>query len=147
MKADGSYVMVVVEGRTKTSSGITGYQAAQIMLELGCVHAFNNDGGGSSQMNIDGKIMNTLSDGSERKIVNALFLFEPIEEEKIEIPSEPEIMRAPMDVVKITGSMEAPSHIGTCCLDYAGADTGASKVFAPCTLKIVQIHTPANTVF
>lgn len=150
IKADGGKVFVVVEGRTSTSTGITGYQAAQLMLDLGCIHAVNNDGGGSSQMNIDGKIVNILSDGTERKIVNALFMFEPIEEEgeeEIIIPSETEIMRAPMNIVKITGSMEAPSHVGTRCLDYAGADTSASKVFAPCTLKIVKIHTSANTVF
>lgn len=147
IKADGSKVFVVVEGRTSTSTGITGYQAAELMLSLGCVHAFNNDGGGSSQMNIDGKIVNILSDGSERKIVNALFMFEPIAAEEDYIPTETEIMRAPMDIVKITGSMLASSHVGTKCLDYGGPDTGSSKVFAPCTLKIVKIHTSANTVF
>ena len=44
-----SYVMVVVEGRGK-SKGVTHEGMAEIMLELGCVQAYNLDGGNTAEM-------------------------------------------------------------------------------------------------
>jgi N-acetylmuramoyl-L-alanine amidase len=75
-KADKTMVLVVVEGRSTTSKGVTGDQSADIMLSLGCVNAINADGGGSSEMIVDGKIVNQLADGSERKIGSALVVYE-----------------------------------------------------------------------
>ena len=46
-----SYVMVVVESRKRgDGSGVTHAELAQIMSELGCVQAYNLDGGNSAEM-------------------------------------------------------------------------------------------------
>jgi exopolysaccharide biosynthesis protein len=43
------------------------------MLDLKCIEAVNFDGGGSSSLIVDNKIMNNPSDGSLRRIGSALF--------------------------------------------------------------------------
>lgn len=49
IKADGSVVMMVLDGRQQPfSAGGAMEEIAQIMLEAGCVHAINLDGGGST---------------------------------------------------------------------------------------------------
>ncbi|MBX7246554.1 MAG: phosphodiester glycosidase family protein [Candidatus Sumerlaeaceae bacterium] len=52
VKADGSVVLVVVDGRANLphSVGVTLAELAQLMLNLGCQSAMNMDGGGSSVM-------------------------------------------------------------------------------------------------
>ena len=45
-----SYVMVVVEGRSGDRKGVTHAELAEIMLELGCVQAYNLDGGNSAEL-------------------------------------------------------------------------------------------------
>jgi N-acetylmuramoyl-L-alanine amidase len=82
-QTDKTMVLCVVEGRSSTSKGVTGDQSADIMLSLGCINAINADGGGSSEMIVDGKIVNQLADGSERKIGSALVVYEK-EEKSVE---------------------------------------------------------------
>lgn len=48
--ADGSWYMVVVDGRSVGSSGMTLPELAQFIKGMGCTQAINLDGGGSSQM-------------------------------------------------------------------------------------------------
>ena len=52
IKADGSIVLVCTAGRRTTDNapGLTIPELGQIMLQLGCVTAYNFDGGGSTQM-------------------------------------------------------------------------------------------------
>lgn len=69
---DGRYAIVVVDGRSKSSLGVTADQSAEIMLALGAVEAVNFDGGGSSAMVVRGKLLNKPSEGSERAIGSAL---------------------------------------------------------------------------
>ena len=45
-----SYVFVVVEGRSDKSKGVNHHMLAEIMLELGCVQAYNLDGGNSAEL-------------------------------------------------------------------------------------------------
>jgi uncharacterized protein YraI len=45
------------------------------MLELGCVIAVNLDGGGSSEMIVNGSIKNKPSDGAERSIGTAFVAY------------------------------------------------------------------------
>lgn len=75
-KSNHNMVLVVVEGRSNDSVGVTGKQSAQLMKELGCVNAINADGGGSSEMIVNGKVINRPSDGRERSIGSALIVFE-----------------------------------------------------------------------
>jgi N-acetylmuramoyl-L-alanine amidase len=74
-RADGMMLLVVVEGRNEWSKGVTGEQSADILLGLGAIVGANCDGGGSSEMIINGSIVNQLSDGKERAIGTALVVY------------------------------------------------------------------------
>lgn len=72
---DMYFFLLVVDGRQKDLSiGMTLGELADFMLKLGCTEAMNLDGGGSSTFWLDGKIMNSPSDGRERRIANGLIL-------------------------------------------------------------------------
>ncbi len=74
-RKNGSFVFVVVEGRTSNSLGVNAQQSAEIMLKLDCWNAVNLDGGGSSEMIVNNQIKNVLTDGSERKIGSAIIAY------------------------------------------------------------------------
>lgn len=72
---DMYFFLLVVDGRRKDLSiGMTLPELADFMLMLGCTEAMNLDGGGSSTFWLDGKVMNSPSDGHERHIANGLVL-------------------------------------------------------------------------
>lgn len=52
------YVMVVSDGRTSESAGLTLYELATFMRDLGVTTAYNLDGGGSSTMYFNGEVVN-----------------------------------------------------------------------------------------
>lgn len=52
------YVLVVSDGRTNKSEGLTLYELADFMRSLGVSTAYNLDGGGSSTMYFNGKVIN-----------------------------------------------------------------------------------------
>lgn len=70
----GEMVLVVIDGRSKYSTGASLNELAWIMRGLGCVNAINLDGGGSSTLYVGGAILNRPSDGRERPVANALLL-------------------------------------------------------------------------
>ncbi|MGT2666685.1 phosphodiester glycosidase family protein [Streptococcus rifensis] len=57
---DGSlhYIIIVSDGRTDASAGLTLYEMAEIMQSYGVTTAYNLDGGGSSTMYFNGQIIN-----------------------------------------------------------------------------------------
>jgi exopolysaccharide biosynthesis protein len=55
----GHYCFVVVDGRSQASSGMTLKQLSRFMKELGCVAAYNLDGGQSALMWFNGAIITT----------------------------------------------------------------------------------------
>ncbi|WP_156156022.1 phosphodiester glycosidase family protein [Demequina maris] len=61
------YVLVVVDGRSSTSAGVTLTELAQIMLDLGATEAYNLDGGGSSTMVSDGTVVNVPGGRGEER--------------------------------------------------------------------------------
>lgn len=72
---DQWFFWVVVDGRQeKLSDGMTCDELAALMLELGCTEAMNLDGGGSSTLWLGGKVVNSPSDGRERRVANGLVL-------------------------------------------------------------------------
>jgi len=79
-RADGTIVMVVVDGRQPSSNmyGAVQEEMAAIMHHYGCVDAFNLDGGGSSTLIIrEGstfRVTNSPSDGRERTDANAILV-------------------------------------------------------------------------
>lgn len=52
------YIVVVSDGRTSESAGLTLYELAQVMQQYGCTTAYNLDGGGSSTMVFAGEVLN-----------------------------------------------------------------------------------------
>ena len=69
---DGTFVLCVIDGRSSKSKGVTAEQEAQIAMHLNLKNAVNLDGGGSSEMVVNRKIVNDPSDGSERRVGTAI---------------------------------------------------------------------------
>ena len=60
IKDNGDWVFVIVDGRFYGFfGGMTMKELADLMLTLGCINALNLDGGGSSTMVIEDKVVNT----------------------------------------------------------------------------------------
>ena len=72
------YLFVVSDGRTKESVGLSLLELARLMKDLGCVTAYNLDGGGSSTIWFNGKVLNhptTFGDTiAERKVSDILYI-------------------------------------------------------------------------
>ena len=83
IKADGSTVLLVVDGRqSKVSNGAALADLADILGSVGCVDALNLDGGGSSTFVLtDGNgqftVTNSPSDGSLRDVADGLMVILP----------------------------------------------------------------------
>lgn len=72
---DGRFLMITVDGRSESSGGIGLQDLAEYLLSLGAVDAMNLDGGGSTTMFLDGKVVNRPSDATgERKVSDALLV-------------------------------------------------------------------------
>jgi exopolysaccharide biosynthesis protein len=70
------YIVIVSDGRTSESQGLSLLQLAQEFKERGCAVAYNLDGGGSSTMYFNGKIINNPTDGrsgGERKVSDIVY--------------------------------------------------------------------------
>lgn len=86
LKADGTLVMFLADGRAGISAGMTVYEVAQVMKAQGVVDAIYLDGGGSATIasrhegseTID--IQNHPSDGPERVVASTLLLVSTAEE-------------------------------------------------------------------
>ncbi len=73
---DGRILLVAVDGRQSGYSvGMTTFEMAQTLVRLGAVRGMQLDGGGSTTLAFDGKILNRPSDRTERPISTALMLF------------------------------------------------------------------------
>lgn len=72
IKADGRVLLLVVDGRQSHSIGATLTETAQLLQKFGAVDGFNLDGGGSSEMVVQGQIVNSPSDGGERPVGSAI---------------------------------------------------------------------------
>ena len=75
---DGHYVFVVSDGRTDESEGLSLYELADFLQELGVETAYNLDGGGSSTMVYQGEVVNnpTTSGNSvkERSVSDIVYI-------------------------------------------------------------------------
>lgn len=66
---------VVVDGRSTSSIGMTATDLGIFCRDyLGATDGANMDGGGSSTMVVNGVVMNTPSDGSERTVANGMMM-------------------------------------------------------------------------
>lgn len=74
---DGKFLMVTIDGRQKGYSvGMNLNELAAFLFESGATDAMNLDGGGSTTMFLDGKIVNKPSDKEgERSVSDAILVF------------------------------------------------------------------------
>ena len=67
--------LIVVDGRQpKYSTGLTLYELASILIELGATEAINLDGGSSSTFVVNDAVINKPSGQREREVLNAIFI-------------------------------------------------------------------------
>ena len=72
---DGKIVLFICDGRIDASQGAYIKELGPIMKSIGCVHAMNLDGGGSTGMWINGAGMINYKDGSWRAVKSTLGFF------------------------------------------------------------------------
>lgn len=73
--ADGKIVLFICDGRIDASQGAYMKELGPIMKSIGCVHAMNLDGGGSTGMWINGAGMINYKDSSWRAVKSTLGFF------------------------------------------------------------------------
>ena len=75
---DLHYIIVVADGRSSQSQGLSLYELAQVMQDSGCVTAYHLDGGGSSTMYFNGQVINNpTTNGStfkEREVSDIVYI-------------------------------------------------------------------------
>jgi exopolysaccharide biosynthesis protein len=67
------YLIVTVDGKQVHSGGLLVNQLATMMKEKGCIQAFNMDGGQSTVMTFNNKIMNSVAYGGERRLSDIMY--------------------------------------------------------------------------
>ena len=73
--ADGKIVLFICDGRIDASQGAYIKELGPIMKSIGCVHAMNLDGGGSTGMWLNGAGMINYKDSSWRSVKSTLGFF------------------------------------------------------------------------
>ena len=74
--ADGALLLLLVDGRQAASRGATLEQLAALMVGIGAEEALNLDGGGSSSLVVNGKLVNRPSGRAiEREVMTAIGVF------------------------------------------------------------------------
>ena len=104
--ADGRLLLVVVDGKQPGySRGMTLRELAELMVSLGARQALNLDGGGSSEMVVNGLVASRPSDGRERGLANALVVLPGPDTGHDDLVPGPAV--AP--VAALTASLRGPS--------------------------------------
>ena len=71
------YIIIVCDGRSDDSAGLSLAELAQEFYQRGCVTAYNLDGGGSSTLYFNGEVINQPSDGrtdGEREVSDIVYI-------------------------------------------------------------------------
>lgn len=75
---ENHYIIVVSDGRTSESEGLSLYQLAEVMKSYGAKIAYNLDGGGSSTLYFNGQVINKPTTGgnkiSERAVSDIVYI-------------------------------------------------------------------------
>lgn len=127
----GKVLLIVSDGRTTQNKGLNGLELREFIkanydVELLC----QLDGGGSSEMIVDGKIVNKPSDGKERPMFNGLALIEIPETQKAMFPLKNTWVSQPMN-----GDL---SHKGTKAIDFGWLIAKPDyQLYAPFDGKVV----------
>lgn len=71
--ADGALILMVVDGRQPESRGVDLVELAYLMRQAGAINALNLDGGGSSALVVQGRLVNRPTGGTfQREVMSAL---------------------------------------------------------------------------
>ena len=75
---ENHYIVIVSDGRTSESKGLSLYQMAEVMKSYGVKTAYNLDGGGSSTLYFNGQVINKPTTGgskiSERAVSDIVYI-------------------------------------------------------------------------
>lgn len=75
---ENHYIIVVSDGRTSESEGLSLYQLAEVMKSYGAKTVYNLDGGGSSTLYFNGQVINKPTTGgnkiSERAVSDIVYI-------------------------------------------------------------------------
>ena len=74
---ENHYIIIVSDGRTSESQGLSLYELAEVMKSYGVKTAYNLDGGGSSTMYFNGQVINkptTNGNISERAVSDIVYI-------------------------------------------------------------------------
>lgn len=75
---ENHYIIVVSDGRTSESKGLSLYQMAEVMKSYGVKTAYNLDGGGSTTLYFNGQVINKPTTGgnkiSERAVSDIVYI-------------------------------------------------------------------------
>jgi len=75
IKSDGTVILLAVDGKQKgVSEGASLFDMADLMIDLGAQQAMNLDGGSSTQIAIDGQMMNVPTNKYGAKVTNAVVI-------------------------------------------------------------------------
>ncbi len=70
-------VILVVDGRQSKSRGVSLEELAQMMKQLKCYEALNLDGGGSSAIVVNGKLLNRpAGKRDQREVMSVIAIYE-----------------------------------------------------------------------
>ncbi len=75
-----TYALVVVNGRTEASEGVTMAEFADVMKEIGCKQAYNLDGGNSATLAFNGTVYNDKPQ-AERSVTDIIYFASAAEQE------------------------------------------------------------------
>lgn len=139
-------IIIVVDGRSH-SIGANQKEMAQLMQRFGAYNAMHLDSGGSSTMVVQDlktenlNVVNTLSDGIQRKVINAVGIFKPKEMGEItSIEIEPQYEKLLLNIpckLKIYGyddylnKIEIPLENVAIIADEDSGSINSDNVFVP----------------
>lgn len=74
--SQGELLLLIVDGRQSDSRGVNLDELAQIMKDIGAIEALNLDGGGSSSIYANGRLLNMPVGGTlQREVMSAIAIF------------------------------------------------------------------------
>lgn len=72
--AEGRMILLATNGKGDSASGLTFQETGRALKDLGCVSGVALDGGGSTTMWYEGKVVNDLHGAEERAVANAVVI-------------------------------------------------------------------------
>ena len=113
----GKVLLVTVDGRQEDSVGMTPVEFADLRTYLGATDALNLDGGGSTAMWVEGRIVNRPSDHPERAVGSALVVLpQPDYDEPVPAPYPGGPIPSPSPSPTLSPSPEVSPSPSACAL-------------------------------